>query len=136
MRDSEDIRFLGLFNLQPHIKARIRQLNWNSCLLHLVSFAGLVTEDFLEKNANAVFYRLPRAEALECVIDAAEKPPLKSLGLGPDALARWAGVSFGLQSMATEYGPSGQVNCINVFHCPLKAVAESHKESMRDHLSR
>lgn len=135
---SEDVRFLGSFNLPPHIKTRMRQLDWNSCLLHLASFVGLVAEEFLEeKIVNVVFCRLPRAEALECVMEAADKPRLKSLGLGPDALARWTDVSFGLQSMATEYDPSGQVECIDIFHCiPLKAVAESREEWMRDHLSR
>ncbi|KAH8751349.1 hypothetical protein F5883DRAFT_507432 [Diaporthe sp. PMI_573] len=134
---SEEVRFLGSFNLPPHIKNRMRQLSWNSCLLHLANFVGLVTEEFLEERNANLFCRLPRAEALECVIDAADKPRLKSLGLGPDTLARWADVSFGLQRMATEYDPSGQVDCIDVFHCiPLKAVAGSREEWMRDHLIR
>jgi acyl-CoA synthetase (AMP-forming)/AMP-acid ligase II len=31
----DDVRFVGAFNLPPHIKLRMRQLDWTKCLLHL-----------------------------------------------------------------------------------------------------
>ncbi|ROV87602.1 hypothetical protein VSDG_09605 [Cytospora chrysosperma] len=134
----DDVGFLGSFNLPPHIKTRMRQLSWNSCLIHLAHFVGLVTEDLLDRvEADPVYRALSRDKAREYVIDAADKPRMEELGLMPNDLERWVDVSFGLQSMATEYDPSGQVKCIDVFHCiPLKVAAKSREQWMTDHLIR
>ncbi|KAI0173472.1 acetyl-CoA synthetase-like protein [Hypoxylon sp. FL1284] len=133
-----EVRFLGSFNLPPHIKHRIRQLNWNACLLHLSHFLGLITEetsDVLEVDPS--FRQLPLAEAIEGVLGLADTSRLEELGLERDALLRWVNVSFGLQDMAKDYEPSGKVNSIDIFHAaPLRAAAESREIWLREHLSR
>ncbi|KAI1521766.1 Thioesterase domain of type I polyketide synthase or non-ribosomal peptide synthetase [Pyrenophora tritici-repentis] len=43
--DGNKVGFLGSLNLPPHIKQRIRTLEWNVCLLHLSHFLSLITED-------------------------------------------------------------------------------------------
>lgn len=37
------VQFLGIFNLPPHVKHRMSQLDWGLCLLNLCSFLGLMT---------------------------------------------------------------------------------------------
>lgn len=134
----DEVRFLGSFNLPPHIKSRIRQLGWNACLLHLSHFLGLVTEDVSDAmEADAAFAALPRAAAMDGVLAVSDRARLDELGLDEPALARWADVAFGLQSMAADYDPSGVVDNIDVFHAvPLRAAAASRAEWLRDHLSR
>ncbi|RYP50582.1 hypothetical protein DL768_003927 [Monosporascus sp. mg162] len=134
----EEIRFLGSFNLPPHIKSRIRRLNWNACLLHLAHFLTLVTEDVSDAfEADSAFCALPRAEAVRRVLDIADRSRLEELGLETDALVRWVDVAFGLQHMAADYDPSGEVDNIDVFHAiPLRAVARSREVWLHEHLSR
>ncbi|KAI2618114.1 acetyl-CoA synthetase-like protein [Hypoxylon sp. NC1633] len=136
--DGDEVRFLGSFNLPPHIKQRMRMLNWNACLLHLSHFLGLITEDVADTlEVDPVVSTLPRAEAIGRVFDIVDKARWKELGLETDALERWVDVAFGLQHMATEYDPSGQVNSIDVFHAiPLRAVAKSREIWLREYLSR
>ncbi|KAK8024991.1 hypothetical protein PG990_002814 [Apiospora arundinis] len=136
--DGAEVPFLASLNLPPHIRGRMRQLRWNTCLLHLAHFLGLVDEDLSDTlEADANFCALPRAAALTRVLEVADGPRLAALGLGELALARWVDVAYELQSMAADYQPVGLVDSLDVFHAvPLRAVASSREEWLRDHLSR
>ena len=41
----DEAKILGAFNLPPHIKYRMRQLDWTNCLLQLSYFLDLFSED-------------------------------------------------------------------------------------------
>ncbi|KAI1766808.1 Alpha/Beta hydrolase protein [Hypoxylon sp. FL1150] len=133
--EMDRVRFLGSLNLPPHIKMRMRQLNWNMCLLHLTYFLGLTTEtqaDDMERNE---FRTMPRPEALSKVLSITDKARLDELGFDAQTLTRWTEVAYGLQSMAIEYEPRGLVDVIDVFHAiPLKIAATTRDEWVRVHL--
>ncbi|KAF2683183.1 acyl-protein synthetase [Lentithecium fluviatile CBS 122367] len=131
------VRFIGSFNLPPHIKSRMRQLNWNMCLLHLALFLDLTTEAYTTGIDESVFRTLPRDEALTQVLETVNQNRMQELGLETQDVSRWADVAFGLQSMAVDYEPSGEIDVIDVFHAvPLKVAAASRKEWVDDHLSK
>ncbi|KAI0198511.1 acetyl-CoA synthetase-like protein [Astrocystis sublimbata] len=136
--DGEAVGFLGSFNLPPHIKIRIRQLDWSTCLLNLAHFLDLLAEEVSDSLvANMTLYGLTRAAAMQHVLEIADTPRLKELGLDRKALTRWVDVVYSLQSMAMDYDPSGKVGSIDVFHAvPLKAVSNSREEWLREHISR
>jgi len=43
-RNGDEVRFLGVFSLPPHIKFRMRQLDWKECISNLAYFLDFVTE--------------------------------------------------------------------------------------------
>ncbi|RYO96765.1 hypothetical protein DL763_003041 [Monosporascus cannonballus] len=130
------VRFLGSFNLPPHIKPRMRQLNWSLCLLHLAYFLGLVTE----AHAHAIedrFSGMARPDAMALILGVADKDRLVALGLNEAGLSSWAEAAYGLQSMAVDYEPQGVVKSIDVFHAiPLKAAAKSREDWLQNHLAK
>ncbi|EGD85645.2 hypothetical protein H113_06611 [Trichophyton rubrum MR1459] len=132
------VRFLGSFNLPPHIKWRMRQLCWNMCLLHLTQFLGITTDEYVEEmEQNPQFSHKSRHDAVEQILLAADRERMEELGLEDAALARWADVAFSLQSMAVDYEPSGQADSIDVFHAiPLKLAAPSREVWIKEHLSK
>ncbi|KAI1370092.1 hypothetical protein F4677DRAFT_439359 [Hypoxylon crocopeplum] len=131
------VQFLGSLNLPPHIKMRMRQLNWNICLLHLTYFLGLTTETQADHMERIEFRNMSRPEALSEVLGITNKARMDELGLTEQALTRWAEVAYGLQSMAVEYEPEGIVDVIDVFHAiPLKIAAATRDEWLRVHLSK
>ncbi|KAF2868515.1 hypothetical protein BDV95DRAFT_678929 [Massariosphaeria phaeospora] len=132
----DQVRFMGSFNLPPHIKFRMRQLTWNPCLLHLAYFLGLVSEEYADSMA-AAFNALPRHDALAQVLDAADQPRMAELGLDEPRLANWADLAYAMQSMAVDYEPSGAVATMDVFHAmPLKVAARNRDDWVQNHLSR
>ena len=135
-RNGDDVRFLGSFNLPPHIKTRMQQLDWTSCLLHLSYFLGLVTEQHAE-DIVLELQKSSREQALSHVFKVANPARLVELSLTTEALANWADLAFGLQSMAKEYEPSGSVRVIDIFYAiPLKMLAVSKEEWLDKHLGR
>ncbi|KAF2837388.1 acetyl-CoA synthetase-like protein [Patellaria atrata CBS 101060] len=134
--EGAEVKFLATFNLPPHIKTRMRQLSWNLCLLHLTTFLELISQaraDAFEDSLAAI----RAAEAVETVLVVADEGCMVDLALSPEGLMTWADVAFGLQSMAVEYEPAGRVGRMDVFHAvPLKIVARSREEWVRNHLGR
>ncbi|KAF6238851.1 hypothetical protein HO173_002723 [Letharia columbiana] len=130
----DEVRFLGSFNLPPHIKSRMEQLNWTQCLLHLSYFLGLITEQHAD-NAGDKLDGRSEQNALAYIKSSADPARWAELSLSPESLSNWASLAFGLQSMARLYEPSGLVKTMDVFYAtPLKVLALSRKEWLDGHL--
>ena len=136
-RHNDEIAFLGAFNLPPHIKSRMRQLNWIECLLNLSCFLELI-DDACAASISPDLHKLARREkALDHLTRIAAPNRLAELGLNKEQLGRWADLAFGLQSMAQNYDPTGCIDSIDVFVAiPLVAVANSKEEWRSKHLSK
>ncbi|KAK8024450.1 hypothetical protein PG993_012516 [Apiospora rasikravindrae] len=137
----EGVRFLGTFNLPPHIRDRMRQLEWNMCLLHLAQFLGLVTESYADEQVLApqqsTYSHASSDEALDTILRAAGSSRLQELGLGPRDLIRWANVAYALPVIALEYEPSGCVDTLDVFHAePLKVMGVTREQWVNGRLAR
>lgn len=134
---TDTVRFLGSFNLPPHIKTRMKQLHWNNCLLHLVYFLGLTTEEKAEKIEDSDFQSMSRENALTYILDLSDAERMEELGLDRPGLIRWTDVAYDLPRMATNYDPHGEVAVLDVFYAnPLKAAAPNKEEWINQHLSK
>ncbi|KAI1323780.1 acyl-protein synthetase [Xylariaceae sp. FL0255] len=135
VRQKASVKFLASFNLPPHIKLRMRQLNWNMCLLNLSYFLGLTTEEYADEIGDHV-HSIDRHEAMAQIMHVADAQRMAELGLDQDKLATWTELAFRLQAMATEFEPCGQVSVLDVFHAiPLKVAARSPNEWVNVHLA-
>ena len=134
--NGDQVSFLGVFNLPPHIKSRMRQLSWVECILHLSYFLELITEKHSRKLATEL-HGSPREEVLAIVLTSADPHRLAELSLTLIALVNWANLAYSLQSMAVDYEPLGSVAQMDVFYCtPLVAVAASRKQWLEEHLTK
>lgn len=134
--NGDKVAFLGSFNLPPHIKSRMQQLDWIECLLHLSYFLGLITA----KHSEIMAPRLrgyTKTQALKYIGEVADPARLLELALSTEALENWADLALGLQSMAKDYEPSGAIAVMDVFFAePLKIVALSKDDWVKNHLSK
>lgn len=134
---SGTVRFLGSLNLPPHIKTRMRQLHWNNCLLHLIYFLGLTTEEDAEKIEDSGFQAMERDHAVSYILDLSDSERMAELGLDRYSLIRWTDVAYDLPRMATNYDPHGEVDVLDVFFAiPLKAAAPNKEEWRNVHLTK
>ena len=134
--NGNEVRFLGSFNLPPHIKDRMNQLVWSECLLHLSYFLDIVTETTASE-LSAPLHSLTKEQALVNVVKIANPTRMAELSLTSEALYNWANLAFALQGIAKEYEPTGTVASMDVFYAtPLAAVAQSKKEWVEGPLSK
>ncbi|KIA75356.1 hypothetical protein HK57_00185 [Aspergillus ustus] len=134
--NNDRVSFIGSFNLPPHIKTRMRQLDFKECLLHLSYFLDLMTEARARELADEL-RDCSRDGALETVMQNASPTRLAELALSSSGLLRWANVAFALQSMAVDYEPTSSVSGLDCFYCiPLAVVAASKQQWLEDHLAK
>ncbi|RAH78845.1 acetyl-CoA synthetase-like protein [Aspergillus japonicus CBS 114.51] len=131
----DTVGFLGSFNLPPHIRSRMRQLDFRQCLLHLAYFLELMSEGRASELATELGDAISQEEALDIVWGSSDPKRLAELALTRQGLLKWACLAFGLQSMAVEYEPSGSVVGIDCFYCiPLAGVASSKRQWYDEHM--
>ncbi|EHK97899.1 Acetyl-CoA synthetase-like protein [Glarea lozoyensis ATCC 20868] len=126
--NGDEVRFLGSFNLPPHIKVRMRMLDWTAGVLHIAHFCGIITEKRSEELVDEL-RPLPQNEQVAKLLTESDQERCKDLALTQESLLNWVHVSWSLQKIGWEYDPSGSVSHMDVFYCqPLKVVAKTREE--------
>lgn len=134
--DGEEVQFLGSFNLPPHIKDRMRMLDWTAGLLHIAHFCGIISEEQSEAIAPALHGR-SQPEQVALLLAESASHRAAALALTHESLLNWTQVAWSLQKIGWEYDPSGTVGRMDVFYCqPLKMVARSREGYRNTKLNR
>ncbi|WFB07459.1 non-ribosomal peptide synthetase [Streptomyces sp. LX-29] len=118
----ERVDFVGSFNLPPHIKYRMNELDFIETATNLAFFLDLIgKQQSLE--LPAVLRPLPRAEQLAHFMELAPPGRLAELDLDQEKFAAWAELADGLTDLGRTYTPSGKVRSMTVFYAtPLRGT--------------
>ncbi|KAL2865061.1 non-ribosomal peptide synthetase [Aspergillus lucknowensis] len=134
--NGETVQFLGSFNLPPHIKDRMRTLDWTAGVLHIAHFCGIITEKHSEELADELRTLTP-SHQVSSVLKESDPVRCAELSLTPSSLLTWTEVAWSLQKIGWEYEPTGTVAHMDIFYCqPLKVVARTREEYREEKLSR
>ena len=129
----DEVGFLGSLNL-PHIKFRMRQLDWIEVLLNLSYFLDPISDDYAHA-ISADMHKLTHSEVLDFIISKAPAGRMEEMALDKKKLENWAELAYVMQAIAQDYDPSGKVASMDVFYAiPLSAVAKSKTDWMENHL--
>ncbi|KAL8705815.1 MAG: hypothetical protein Q9201_001102 [Fulgogasparrea decipioides] len=134
--NGDKVPFLGVFNLPPHIKFRMRQLDWTEVILNLAYFLDLISEDYAHE-ISPDMHKLSNDGVLDFIISKAPPMRMEEMALDKKKLTNWADLAYRMQAIAQNYDPSGLVTRMDVFYAiPLAAVAKSKKQWLDEHLSK
>jgi acyl-CoA synthetase (AMP-forming)/AMP-acid ligase II/thioesterase domain-containing protein len=132
----DEVKFLGSFNLPPHIKFRMRQLDWIEVLLNLSYFLDLISDDYAHE-ISPEMHKLTQSEVLDFIISKSRPERMTEMALTKEKLEGWASLSHMMHVIAHDYDPSGSVKCMDIFYAiPLQAVSKSKEEWKKNHLSK
>ncbi|MBT2471283.1 non-ribosomal peptide synthetase [Streptomyces sp. ISL-66] len=116
----ESVDFLGSFNLAPHIKGRMDELDFVETAVNLAMFLGLVSEE-RARTLPAELRPLGRRERLGRLIEIASPERLAELDLDLERFTAWADLADGLTGLGRTYRPAGSVDRMSVFYAaPLR----------------
>ena len=134
--NGDKVKFFGSFNLPPHIKERMRQLDFIEVVSHLSYFLGLISEEHSTK-VTPMLHQYSRRQVLDYLIEVAPPKRLQELGMDQQKLEKWASVAAALQNLAIDYEPSGVVSAIDIFVAiPLAGVAKNKQDWIDNKLSK
>jgi len=134
-KNADNVQFLGSFNLPPHIKTRMRRLDWTAGMVHIAHFCGIITEQRSEELIHELRH-LSHIEQVTMLLAESDQQRSMDLALTHAGLQNWTEVSWSLQKIGWEYDPSEDVSHMDIFYCqPLKDVASTREQYRKDHLN-
>ncbi|MEU6484909.1 non-ribosomal peptide synthetase [Streptomyces sp. NPDC046887] len=120
----ERVDFIGSFNLPPHIKYRMDELDFAETAVNLAFFLALI-DGRQAAELPAPLRGLPRREQVERLLDLAPRDRLAELDLDGDRFEAWAELADHLTDLGRSYQPSGTVPSMSVFCAiPLRGTKE------------
>ncbi|SOD85158.1 non-ribosomal peptide synthetase [Streptomyces sp. Ag109_G2-15] len=122
--EGERVDFLGSFNLPPHIKYRMDELDFVETAVNLAMFLDLITKQ-QAKTLPAELRPLGKREQLSHLLDIAPPDRLAELDLDLERFTAWADLADGLTGLGRTYHPSGSVAAMSVFYAvPLRGTKQ------------
>ncbi|MER7183838.1 non-ribosomal peptide synthetase [Streptomyces hyaluromycini] len=120
----ERVDFVGSFNLPPHIKYRMNELDFVETAANLAFFLELIDKkQSLELPAQ--LRHLEKDEQLAYFVDHAPEGRLAELDLTFEKFKAWAELADGLTDLGRSYAPGGEVRSMSVFYAiPLRGTKE------------
>ena len=132
----EQVKFLGSFNLPPHIKTRMNQLDWIEVALNLGCFLDLYSEEYQVEISDEMHQKKPE-EVLGFLMEKAPPTRLAELSLTRPKMERWISLAHAMQNAARDYDPCGSVANIDIFYCtPLASVSKDRQHWLEEYLSK
>ncbi|ALU97190.1 peptide synthetase [Streptomyces globisporus C-1027] len=129
----ERVDFVGSFNLPPHIRRRMNELDFVETAVNLAFFLGLIDRKRSVELPGRL-RGLPQKEQLSRLLDLAPPGRITELDLDPGKFGAWARLAADLTRLGRDYEPSGSVRSMTVFYAiPLRG---SKEDWLRDELRR
>ncbi|MGW5422563.1 alpha/beta fold hydrolase [Streptomyces sp. NPDC003943] len=122
--EGEKVDFVGSFNLPPHIKYRMDELDFVETAANLAFFLALIDKKQSLELPKQLRH-LSKEEQLAYFIDNAPQARLAELDLDLPKFTAWAELADGLTNLGRTYSPSGRVRGMSVFYAiPLRGTKE------------
>lgn len=122
----ERVDFVGSFNLPPHIKYRMDELDAVEGAVNLAFFLSLIDKKQSEELPGQLRAALPEQDPCAHLITIAPPDRLNELDLDLAKFKAWAALAQSLLTMGRSYVPSGRVESMTVFYAiPLRGTKEN-----------
>ncbi|MFD6455889.1 thioesterase domain-containing protein, partial [Nocardia sp. NPDC060220] len=122
--EGERVDFLGSFNLPPHIKYRMDELDFTETAANLAMFLDLISKRQAAE-LPAELRALPKSRQLARLIELAPPERIAELDLDLTKFTAWAELADGLTGLGRTYSPSGAVRSMSVFCAvPLRGTKQ------------
>lgn len=121
----ERVAFTGSFNLPPHIKYRMDELDTVEGAVNLAFFLSLIDKKQADELPEQLRAALPVQDPCAYLIQIAPRERLVELDLDLPKFAAWAGLAQSLLTLGRSYVPSGTVESMTVFYAhPLRGTKQ------------
>jgi acyl-CoA synthetase (AMP-forming)/AMP-acid ligase II/thioesterase domain-containing protein/acyl carrier protein len=122
----ERVAFVGSFNLPPHIKYRMDELDEVEGAVNLAFFLALIDKEQADALPAKLRAALPKQDPCAYLIENAPPERLLELDIDLAKFTAWAGLAQSLLTLGRSYVPSGAVESMTVFYAhPLRGTKEN-----------
>ncbi|MET9692987.1 non-ribosomal peptide synthetase [Streptomyces sp. NPDC006514] len=120
----ERVDFVSTFNLPPHIKYRMAELDFAETAINLAFFLALIDDD-QARELPSLLRGLPVEVQVIRLVSLFPPERLAELDLDAERFAHWAELADSITDLGRQYRPSGSVPSMSVFYAnPLRGTKE------------
>lgn len=109
------VPFVGIFNLPPHIKKRMHEIDFTGGLMNFSMFVDFFSKEKCNEIGESIKH-LSHDDQIRWVLDHAPQTRVKELALSHAKFKRWLDVTQSLINCGKGYDPEGNVDEVTVFH--------------------
>ncbi|MFI8932674.1 alpha/beta fold hydrolase [Streptomyces sp. NPDC053474] len=131
--EGEEVGFVGVFNLPPHISGRMNEITFTDGAINLALFLELIGAADVER-LTATLRPLPEADQLAYLVAHAPRRRLTELDLTVERFTAWVHLAQSMVRLGRTYEPSGSVGQVRVFYCtPLRGTKQEWLDDQLRH---
>nr|WP_311203310.1 non-ribosomal peptide synthetase [Streptomyces gossypii] len=131
--EGDTVKFVGVFNLPPHISGRMNEITFTDGAINLALFLELIDAADIEE-LNTTLRHLPETDQLARLVDQAPKRRLTELDLTVERFGHWVHLAQNMVHIGRTYAPSGSVGEVRVFYCtPLRGTKQEWLDEQLRH---
>lgn len=120
----ERVDFVSTFNLPPHIKYRMAELDFVETAVNLAFFLALIDDDQASE-LPGLLRGLPVEEQIVRLVRLFPPERLAELDLDAERFGHWAELADSITDLGRQYRPTGSVPSMSVFYAnPLRGTKE------------
>lgn len=121
----ERVSFVGSFNLPPHIKYRMDELDPVESAVNLAFFLSMVDKEQVDALPAKLRALEPREDPYAYLVDIAPPQRLAELQIDLAKFRAWAALAQSLIELGRSYVPSGSVDSMSIFYAiPLRGTKD------------
>ena len=120
-RAGDEVKFLGLMDVPPNARIRMRHSNWTNVVLTIATFLNIIdgrqAVDILPSLLN-----VPDDAVLDHILSYTTPAHLQAMAINKEKLSRWAGLALNNHIIGKDYLPEGKVQSLNMFYASTPDV--------------
>ncbi|WP_436018426.1 AMP-binding protein [Trinickia sp. LjRoot230] len=121
----ERVSFVGSFNLPPHIKYRMDELDPIESAVNLAFFLSMIDKEQAHTLPAQLRAEAPEQDPLAYLVSIAPPDRLTELQIDLEKFRAWAALAQSLIELGRSYVPSGAVESMSIFYAiPLRGSKE------------
>ena len=117
----DEVKFLGVMDVPPNARMRMRHSNWTNVVLTIATFLGIVdSRQAAEIQLGSL--ELPDDAVLDHILSYTTPAHLQAMAIDKERLTRWTGLALNNHTIAKDHSLEGKVQSLNVFYASTPDV--------------
>ena len=120
-KGGDEVRFLGVMDVPPDARMRMRHSNWTNVVITIAAFLGII-DCRQAAEIQARMLEVSEDAVLDHIFSYTTPAHLQAMAMSKEKLSRWAGLALNNHMIGKDHAPEGKVQSLNMFYASIPDV--------------
>ena len=117
----DEVKFLGLMDVSPNAKLRMRHSNWTNVVLTIATFLSIIDSRQAAELQHSML-EIPDDAVVDHILSYTTPAHLQAMAINKEKLSRWTGLALNNHIIGKDYSPEGKVQSLDMFYASIPDV--------------